>query len=88
MDIKVINEENEFINENQEKLPGLECATLNFIKDYLVAFSEFIKGEFRNLFFRKLFHRLHPQHQYLFGSQSVGLFEEFLPVTEINTTKV
>jgi hypothetical protein len=45
MDIKVINEENEFINENQEKLPGLECATLNFIKDYLVAFSEFIKGE-------------------------------------------
>lgn len=35
--------ENTESNESQ-KLPGLECATLNFIKDYLVAFSEFIKG--------------------------------------------
>ncbi len=30
--------------EKEKKLPGIESATLNFIKDYLVAFSEFIKG--------------------------------------------
>lgn len=28
------------------KLSGLECSTLNFIKDYLVALSEYVKENF------------------------------------------
>jgi hypothetical protein len=28
------------------KMSGLECSTLNFIKDYLVALSEYIKDNF------------------------------------------
>jgi hypothetical protein len=27
------------------RMSGLECSTLNFIKDYLVALSEYIKGK-------------------------------------------
>lgn len=27
-------------------MSGLECSTLNFIKDYLVALSEYIKGKY------------------------------------------
>lgn len=26
-------------------MSGLECSTLNFIKDYLVALSEYVKGK-------------------------------------------
>ncbi len=29
-------------------MSGLECSTLNFIKDYLVALSEYIKGNLIN----------------------------------------
>jgi len=30
-------------------MSGLECSTLNFIKDYLVALSEYVKGKLLNL---------------------------------------
>ena len=33
-------------------MSGLECSTLNFIKDYLVALSEYIKGNI--LFFENI----------------------------------
>ncbi|KAL4494558.1 hypothetical protein ABPG72_004460 [Tetrahymena utriculariae] len=38
----------------QNNPPGLECATLNFIKDYLVAFSEFIKDNFTDEFLERV----------------------------------
>jgi len=31
-------------------MSGLECSTLNFIKDYLVALSEYIKDNFQDDF--------------------------------------
>ncbi len=32
----------------------MECATLNYIKDYLVAFSEYIKDNFKDEFLQKI----------------------------------
>lgn len=40
--------------QNSLKMSGLECSTLNFIKDYLVALSEYIKDNFTPDFLNRI----------------------------------
>ncbi|KRW98263.1 hypothetical protein PPERSA_02207 [Pseudocohnilembus persalinus] len=57
-------EEQENFNQNL-MLSGLECQTLNFIKDFLVAFSEFVKDNFSQEFLESIneVDLLHSQNQ-------------------------